>query len=138
MSYFEWDDGYSVCVERLDEDHKRLFALLNKVNDACTAIMQPESYPLLVNELIDYLNTHFAVEEAYMTGIGYPDLESHACEHRRFYEQVLAYRNKGYAQKADYTRELTELTETIYNWLRHHILNVDQQYTNFVVLSHFK
>ncbi len=138
MSYFEWDDGYSVCVERLDNDHKHLFALLNKAHDACTAPMQSENYPLLVNELIDYLTKHFAVEETYMRTIGYPDLEAHKLEHRRFHDQVSAYRQKTYENKEDYTRELIELTETIYNWLRHHILNVDQQYTNFVVLSHFK
>ena len=138
MSYFEWDDGYSVCVERLDNDHKHLFDLLNKTYDACSTSMQPENYPLIVNELIDYLNKHFAVEETYMNSIGYPDLAAHRLEHRRFYDQVSAYRKKSYEGKEDYTRELTELSELIYNWLRQHILNVDQQYTNFVMLSHFK
>lgn len=138
MSYLAWDDAYSVCVERLDEDHKHLFALLDKAHDACTVSMRPESYPLIVNELIDYLRHHFAAEEGYMNQIKYPDIAAHKLEHQRFYNQVLAYRQKAYENKEDYTKEMLELVETIYNWLRHHILDMDQQYTNFVVLSHFK
>ncbi|HEX9078110.1 MAG TPA: bacteriohemerythrin [Desulfuromonadaceae bacterium] len=138
MSYLAWDDAYSVCVERLDEDHKHLFALLGTIHEACTAAMRAKSYPLIVNELIDYLSRHFAEEEAYMDRIGYPDRASHRLEHRRFLDQVLPYRQKIYENKQDYTGELLELTELIHTWLRHHILNMDQQYTNFVVLSHFK
>ena len=140
MSRFEWDNAYSVCVDHLDQDHKHLFALLNKAHDsyALSISMDPDSYPSIVMELIDYLDHHFAAEEAYMDQIKYPDLAAHKLEHQRFARKVLDFRKKIHEKKEDYTQDMVELTDIIYNWLRHHILNVDQQYTNFVMLSYFK
>ncbi len=138
MSCIEWGDAYSVCVEFLDEDHKQLFALLRKADDACKLDTQTENYPLIVNELVSYLLNHFAAEEGYMNKIKYPDIAAHKHEHELFYNRVLAFQQKIYENKEDYTKDMLDLTETLSHWLHHHILNVDQQYTNFVVLSYFK
>ena len=138
MSYFQWDDAYSVCVDRLDHDHKHLFDLLNKAYDASSRSLQTKNYPVIVSELLDYLRHHFVVEENYMNQIKYPNVAAHKLEHQRFYNQALAYQQKGYENKEDYTQDLQELVEAIFNWLHQHILSIDQQYTNFVVLSYFK
>jgi len=124
-----WNDSYSVGDKQLDEHHKQLLVILNKACDAC-AHGNHRAFPLILNELLDYVIYHFEEEENYMYGIKYPELETHKIEHLQFCNTL-----KGYQQMMDENNELfsiklIDLTHTTYLWLCEHILKKDLQFSS--------
>ena len=128
--HIEWDDNYLVHVKPLDDDHRHLLTILNNACDAC-ASGSYQRYPLILNELIDYTRAHFDAEESYLTGLAYPELAEHSLEHRRFFEKIVGHRQEMADRNVFYSIELVELTQTIYGWWHHHILEVDRLYKEF-------
>ena len=64
MPFAEWSDEFSVGVEKIDRDHKRLLALLNELHDALEAGERPEVTGKVLDGLVLYVGYHFAHEEA--------------------------------------------------------------------------
>ena len=74
---FQFTDDCLIGIKELDDEHRRLFSLINQAmdilnhtdsNDRCTQITH------LLEELTQYADTHFAHEEAYMEQIRDPEL----------------------------------------------------------------
>ena len=128
--YIEWKESYSVGVERLDEDHKHLLAILNKACEAC-AKGRYTAYPLIIDELLEYMLLHFQAEEKYMTESKFPDLAPHKLEHDLFYRKILDYQQTIQNRNVVYSIELVDLTEAINNWWDRHILESDLRYKVF-------
>jgi hemerythrin len=129
MARFTWDPTYSVSVRHFDEQHKGLFSILNELYDAMKAgAGQKVLRDVLVN-LLDYTLLHFAGEEAVMRNAGYPRLQSHIEQHRRFTDKIdeaCAKYNAGSVGLS--VGVLDFLTE----WLQNHILHTDKQYGEFL------
>ena len=41
MEKFEWDEKYSVNILKIDEEHKKIFQIINKANDAINNKNEP-------------------------------------------------------------------------------------------------
>ena len=74
---FQFTDDCLIGIKELDDEHRRLFSLINQAmdilnhtdsNDRSTQITH------LLEELTQYADTHFAHEEAYMEQIRDPEL----------------------------------------------------------------
>ncbi len=124
-STLEWQESYSVGVQAMDDDHKRLLILLNKFQTAYEYHTGDEFEREALNELVDYTKTHLEREEKLMEENGYPDLEAHKQEHREMIarvEQFLTlYADKGHAV-------LGEVSQYLRDWLINHINGTDKRY----------
>ena len=125
----EWREEYSVGVQQLDDDHKRLIELLNQFQTAYDYHTGDKFERAALNELVDYTRYHFNREEELMAANGYPELEAHQAEHRAMIAKVelfLAdYQERGHDALqaiADYLRE----------WLISHINGTDKRYGPFL------
>ena len=76
-----WDDKYKIGVRSIDEQHKQLFNLLNKLYEIDETKSIREVLKNILNEFNDYMKVHFKDEEAYMLSIGYPMLKEHEKMH---------------------------------------------------------
>lgn len=123
--YLEWDDKYSVAVEEFDDQHKRLFALINELHDAIKSGKKKEVLGTVLDELIEYTKTHFANEEAEMKALGYPEFHLHMEEHHALISQVDEYKT---AYEAGKTMMITEVMGFLVNWLINHIAYTDKKY----------
>lgn len=74
MPQIEWLDQYSVGVESIDNQHKELFARINKLLDACSQGEGKKVLPEVLDFLGDYVVFHFSTEEKYMKEYLYPPL----------------------------------------------------------------
>jgi hemerythrin len=125
MALFEWKDDYSVSVKRFDGEHKKLFSLLNELNDAMAKGQGRFVIQRVLQQLIEYTRQHFAAEEAAMHSVAYEDLASHIAEHRKLTAKVEMF-------SAEYTRGDASITIDVLfflrDWLENHILSTDRKY----------
>jgi len=74
MPLFPWSDDLSVKVTLIDDQHKKLIALINSLHDAMRAGEGKQVLEKTLKELADYTVYHFQTEEKYMQAVPLPDL----------------------------------------------------------------
>lgn len=116
MSNSSWNDSYSVGIIKIDTQHKRLFQLIDDLNNAMAEGKGKEIMGKVLNELVLYINTHFKSEEALMTEYGYPDYEFHKSEHEKYTQDVQKFH-------ADYLAGKSVLSVQIMNFLRNWLVD---------------
>jgi hemerythrin-like metal-binding protein len=126
---FEWNASYSVKVKALDDQHKKLFNLINELHTAMKAGRGKAAAEEVLRRLIDYTVYHFSAEEKLMETHKFPDLVAHRAEHKVLTEKVLAFKKDFDADTAPVTVELMNFLQ---EWLLNHIQRVDQRYSDFM------
>ncbi|MGB8010868.1 MAG: bacteriohemerythrin [Terriglobales bacterium] len=126
---FQWNDSYSVKIEAMDAQHKRLFEIIAELYTAMRAGEGKKVAAGVLRRLIDYTVQHFEAEEKLMENNGYPDLAAHQTEHRALTAKVLAFKNDFDAGAVSITPDLMKFLE---NWLTNHIQTVDRKYGEFI------
>lgn len=126
MALLTWDATYSVNVSKCDDDHKKLFSILNALYDAMKAGKGRDVLEQIVKELADYTRYHFAAEEALLTKAKYPNLASHKEEHAIFIKKVEEFQT---ALKAGNMSQSMAVREFLKDWLANHIQQSDRQYS---------
>jgi hemerythrin len=127
--WFPWKDEYSVQLQEIDTQHKRLVQMVNDLQDAMASGQGRAVLGRILDELISYTRTHFAAEERIMQQCGYPDLSQHQEEHRDLATKVSAFRNEFQAGRAAITVQLMQFLK---NWLTSHIMGSDQRYSPYL------
>jgi len=125
MALFGWKQEYSVSVGRFDVDHKKLFSLLNELNDAMALGQGRFVVQSVLQQLLDYTHQHFAAEELAMRTVAFQGLSSHIVEHRELTAKVEEF---AAAYKNGDTSLTIDVLYFLYNWLDHHILCTDRKY----------
>jgi len=128
MPLLHWDEGYSVKVRELDQQHQHLFALINTLHEAMSSGRGKEVLGKVLQELLEYTEYHFSNEERLFALHGYPVAGPHKAEHDKLTQQVREL-------KAKFDSGQTQITVDVMlflkNWLNHHIQVVDKKYGEF-------
>ena len=126
MSLVTWDQTYSVSVRKLDEQHQKLFALLNALHDAMRQGSGQAMVQETLRELATYTVTHFRAEEELMRRTNYPGLAAHQVEHQRFVDKV-----NQLTQDLEAGRNVSSMQVVgfIRDWLAGHIRKTDRSYS---------
>lgn len=128
MALIEWREEYSVNVEIIDKQHKRLFEILNQFYNDIMEIRGQDSIKKVVNDLSEYAVIHFKTEEDIMLKIDYPDYKMHKKEHDTFVNKVVELHKK--LQSGEFVLSI-EVLNFLKDWLINHILKVDKNYVDF-------
>lgn len=114
-----------IGIPEIDEEHKKLFALIESTDNALKMDGTPFSDALLlISELKHYAESHFAHEEAYMERINDPELSRQQKEHAAFFDKVNSYHFTDITEES--AKEIMlELLEFLSKWLMGHILGSD-------------
>ena len=126
---FQWQDEYSVNIQRMDTHHKRLFNMAYRLHDAVESGEARAALEETLNFLISYSEFHFSEEERLMAQYGYPDAEIHGREHKDLLTKVLALREK--FRLGDIEID-TEFIDFLKDWIINHILSEDRKYGPFL------
>lgn len=115
----------SVGVPALDEDHKKLLALVNELHSVVRKQAAPDVIERVMRDLASYVDYHFEAEERLMRLCRYPDLEAHQASHETLRKQVIAlgerFAREGYAVRL-------KMFDFLSDWLMRHILGEDMKY----------
>ncbi|MEJ5300177.1 MAG: bacteriohemerythrin, partial [Thermodesulforhabdaceae bacterium] len=124
-----WSPEYSVGVSELDDQHQRLFKMINDLNEAMATGRGKDVLDRILSGLVDYTDKHFQREEYYMEKANYPDLANHREVHRRLMEKVHEMANR---YKAGEIGLGIELLNFLGDWLKKHILGADKKYVPYL------
>ncbi len=91
MTMFHWRESLSLDVKAIDDDHKQLITLLNRLHFTVLAGDDKEAIGGVLWELMQYTNRHFRREEMLMRLSGYPDYERHHRLHQALAQRVRQY-----------------------------------------------
>jgi hemerythrin-like metal-binding protein len=129
MADIKWQDEYSVGVKELDEQHKRLLDIFNKVIYEQEEKYDEEKFSSSLTQLIHYAYTHFAAEERYLQEADFPDLKNHVMEHIDFIRRTLNLALK-IDEGGDESRK--GLLRYLQNWYSMHVLGLDRCYIPYL------
>lgn len=130
MTLLRWRDSLSLNVPAIDNDHKRLFELLNRVRFLDLAGDEPQAIADALSELLLYTQTHFRREEKLMELGNYPGLESHRRYHHLFTEKVAEAMANFRSNRAGF--RVYDLYKLMANWLVDHVLGEDMKIRTFI------
>lgn len=134
MPLMEWTQAMSVGVAQLDQDHQRLFDIINRLAEnaepgAAADEASQDQVRQCLYALMRYAESHFAREENVMKACGFPGLEHHLSEHVDFVARVQKLTERLEEQPRQQSKVVNEdLLQFLKDWLSHHILIEDMAY----------
>jgi hemerythrin len=135
MSYLKWSDKYSLNVEEIDEQHKKLVGLVNDMYDAMQAGKGRDMIGSVIAEFVAYTDYHFKAEEHLLRQNGYPEYN----EHKEMHDN-LSRKAHGIKEAFDKgnTPSAIEVMLLLTNWLNIHILEEDRKYKPYAERKQLK
>ncbi|MDD5250063.1 MAG: bacteriohemerythrin [Rhodocyclaceae bacterium] len=124
-----WDAAISTGVASLDEQHRSLFECLNLLEEAAVERSMLRTFHVM-EQLSNYVHSHFAEEEFLMRMHDFPGLAGHMREHRSFTNRLHQLR-KIYLDR-DISRDLVVMLR---EWLTHHVAQTDMEYVPYLTAA---
>jgi hemerythrin len=122
----EWDESLSVKVKEIDEQHKKLFSI---INSCCVELKDSggkNNIRDVLMELIEFSRVHFSTEEKYFTQCDYLGAEEHIAEHNNMIVKVLDFKNRF----DDGEDIMNELDSFLVDWWDNHLKKMDMKYVD--------
>jgi hemerythrin len=123
-SLIEWKDSYSVGVELIDEQHKKLFSHINDLYLAMKEARDKEIISGLLDRLADYASYHFTAEEKYFEEFGYEKKVEHIAYHKQYIEKIKSFQKNQNQSFLSY-----DIVDFLEDWILVHIATEDKKYT---------
>lgn len=124
-SMYQFTDDCLIGVDQIDNEHRRLFELVNEV---ANLLMRDDINRSDVNavlmELDEYAVLHFKHEEEYMKEINDPELPRQKEMHQNFVSKLKEIQ-QGDIESKDDKETLKNIVEFVARWLFTHILSSD-------------
>lgn len=124
----QWSEEYAIGIEKIDEQHKKLFEIANKAYELLKNPFFTDKYDkivVIIKELKDYTKYHFDYEEKYMQSIGYKKYFSQKVAHNECVEKINKFDLKHIDNNQD--EAILNLLEFIVSWISSHIKEEDTQ-----------
>jgi hemerythrin len=122
----DWNETLATGIPLLDEQHKALFKCVSEIEWAVQERRLILTFHA-VDQLKTYVRIHFSTEERLMKAHGFPGLQKHAEEHRRFktalFELIMANVQR------DNSAEMLTFLQT---WLIDHVARSDMEYVPYM------
>jgi hemerythrin-like metal-binding protein len=120
-----WSEGYSVHIPEIDEQHKNLVALINRLYNAYLNKKHQSEISQIIKELKEYAFYHFSTEEKLFEKHNYAEKVEHIAMHNSFIDEI----NQLVKNHESSSLVLTMKTMTfLQRWLTNHILKEDKKY----------
>ena len=119
-----WDTRFELGNSTVDRQHKSLCEVVNDLLMQCQLGKAAETLQETISFLVDYVNHHFASEEALQISAGYPGYEKHKRLHNDFratvQDLVRRYNENGSSEEL-----AADIRGVFITWLIDHIQNED-------------
>jgi hemerythrin len=123
---FQWDEKYSVGITSIDNQHKELFMHFNKLLEAMKQGHANDVINQIILKVERYAIIHFRKEEFFFKRFNFQGSADHIREHQNFVNKIASLKSDLESGKITITFELLSFLK---EWIDHHILIVDKQYS---------
>lgn len=126
MAFFEWDSALDVNVEAMNQQHKILISMMDKLYTQNSANASKEQLIESIDELFAFVIKHFGEEEAFMASINFPNLEAHKKLHQNLLNDLKTLGND--FKQSNEEKVGSEFIIFLKFWLSTHIMGIDNKY----------
>jgi len=130
MEIIIWRDEFSVGVAEMDQQHKKLLAIINRLIAEQKVLTNPKTIADLLTGLTDYADEHFRAEEFLTAEYDYDRKTEQEAQHKAFIEKTQSFCLAGNVGPNILSEALLGYLGT---WLIGHILIEDMQYKNYFI-----
>ena len=124
MPLIEWNDKtLSVGVDLLDNQHKMLIHIINKLAKTIESTDENQTVEIF-QQLFDYVKYHFSTEEDYFFRLNDLELHQHKQLHQEFIDQLSQIKKNS----QNWAGTQTILLEFLTAWLVNHIQYEDRKF----------
>lgn len=128
-----WDETLALGDPAIDADHRRMMALIARLEDSAAAEDCPGHVAGTLAELSALCRDHFAREEAFQSRIGYPDQDGHRLAHQMLLKRLDAIISHYAGSDADIRLGIIRtLGDSLATWLISHITDSDMDYKRYM------
>jgi hemerythrin len=118
-----WDSKLDTGIDVIDAQHRRIVDYINDL-EVAKAKLDKRLVNDVIEQLIDYTQSHFGFEEEMLEEAGYKFLKPHRKVHELFIRRVTDFTMRA-AKGEDIADELHSM---LTKWLLNHIANEDRDY----------
>ncbi len=123
-----WESKLDTGIDVIDAQHRRIVDYINDL-EVAKARMDKRLVNDVIEQLIDYTQSHFGFEEEMLEEAGYKFLKPHRKVHELFIRRVTDFTMRA-AKGEDVADELHSMLS---KWLLNHIANEDRDYADAVL-----
>lgn len=128
METINWKNEFSVGVKEMDEQHKKLLGMINRLIEEQHTLTDPKTIADLLTKMTDYAQVHFRAEEFLMAEYGYEQKSVQEKQHQGFIDKTISFYS---ATDLGPNVLSVALLDYLGTWLVEHILQEDMKYTSF-------
>lgn len=127
----QWDSRYDIGLSAIDDQHRHLVALANRLLERPGATMRDERVVDILTALGAALVSHFRSEEAIMGQLGMPEeqIAEHVRAHNRILDQYAEF-NIAAAAGAPYCA--ADVFVRVIDWVGRHMIEHDLVIRNYL------
>lgn len=129
MAFSTWTKELEVGYAKVDEQHKSLVDIINKLHDAMKQGKGKEELGHVLHFLAEYTGSHFKTEEVLMQGHAYPGFPKHKKIHEDLIQQVTDLVSKFDSGETVLTLKVMDFLQ---DWLVKHIQGEDHRMALFL------
>jgi len=119
----EWDEGFSIGVKTLDDDHKKILQIVNELLLCISDDKDDDEIGSIIKKLQRTTYAHFQREEDLLIKCNYDNIHKYTDRHEEF--SIYIKKLKNILNTSNKFEKITQITESINNWLFTHILHED-------------
>jgi hemerythrin len=122
--FIKWSDDFSVGLNEIDSQHKKLLDIINRLYKAFVDRDEDTVLEEILNDMAEYTDYHFITEEKYFMRFNYPNMDEHIKNHKIYIEKI-----NGFKKDFESNKKITySVMNFLRNWIVEHIQGTDPDY----------
>jgi hemerythrin-like metal-binding protein len=126
MELMTWQKEYELGIEEIDNQHKKIVEIINRLFPMSLELTDEEVLKVILTELTDYADYHFATEEKYFKLFNYPEAAGHIEVHNKYRNKIEEFKKEFAAAKTE--EVFFNLNNFLKDWWIQHINHLDREY----------
>jgi hemerythrin len=128
MEAYVWNETYQVDVEILDQQHRVIFAYLQKISSAVAGGADEVTILSLIENFDIFCKVHFFDEERVMDNARFPSVDLHRKQHDIFVTHLELFKAAYSPPKMIMKDEFSVIAD----WFVRHVMTYDREYADFL------
>jgi len=129
MAYLDWQDRFSIGIEEIDNQHKKIIEMINRLDKSRIDGNFGSEVNVVLVQLVKYSMEHFKYEEDLMQRMKFADAEKHRELHAELTEQIVVLLRR---VKQGYNINVFEVISILKSWMIDHIRKEDRKFGKHV------